>query len=347
MKPDTDPASPTTSLRQLLQLDVTDEMLPRVGKEQWQILYKDGHVHPRGPGLWCALLEPSAVGAAMDSDCWDLLIDHGMPSFGQSWSSGETVTTYDRFGSSNGVRPLLCYRSFHGAFPEYLELNEEFRHYHNLAEDRERGLVLDFDGSGREIEVARLTEKKVEVRLNYLRQFQAGTGLHLAVYFDSTRYSHVPLADVPENERERAKVESFMRWTRWVAKCDFKKQFETFSRLLGKVVLAPPSREHAGVWPFAEDKEDERDVTFIVGEDSVGDAIESTSNHDKLANYFGANPDACHYLTPVYFRREVLQKYFRSRPDIASPMGDYPACICGVVGLTTILTPMLSCSWAI
>ena len=101
-----------------------------------------------------------------------------------------------------------------------------------------------------------------------------------------------------------------MRWTRWVRKCDFKEGFETFSRLLGKVVLAPPSREHAGIWPFAEDDGDEKDVKFVVGVNSVGNEVESTSSPDKLANYFGANPEAYHYLTPVYFRREVLQRYF-------------------------------------
>ena len=176
MKPNTDLTALDTSLRHLLQLDVIEKTLPRIGREQWQVLYRDGHLDPREAGLWCALLEPNAADAAMGSDSWDLLIDHGMPSFSQSCPSGETVITYHRFGGSDGVRPLLCYRSFHGAFPEYLELNEEFRHYHNQAEDRERGLLLDFDGSGREIEVARFTESKVEVRLKYLCQFQGRHG---------------------------------------------------------------------------------------------------------------------------------------------------------------------------
>lgn len=310
MTPDTDLTSLDASMRHLLQLDIMEEVLPRIGKEQWQVLYKDDRLDPRGLGLWCALLEPSAADTAMGSDSWDLLVDQGMPSFSQGWSSGEKVTTYHRFGSSDGAIPLLYNRSFHGAFPEYMELNEEFRHYHNLAEDRERRLLLDFDGSGREIEVARFTERQVEVSLKYLRRFQAGTGLYLAIYFDSTRFSRMPLADVPEEERELATVESSVRWTRWVNKCDFKKGFETFSRLLGKVVLAPPPQGHAGVWPFDEEGGGEKEVTFIVGVDSIGNEIKSTSNHDKLANYFGANPDACHYLTPVYFRREVLQKYY-------------------------------------
>jgi hypothetical protein len=50
--------------------------------------------------------------------------------------------------------------------------------YHNLAEDNGRGLLLDFDSSGREIEAVQLKENQVEAKLKYLRQFQAGTGLY-------------------------------------------------------------------------------------------------------------------------------------------------------------------------
>src|SRR2546422_7672542 len=45
-----------------------------------------------------------------------------------------------------------------------------------------------------------------------------------------------------------------------------------------------------------------------------GEPVEHTSNHEKLGNYFGANADAPHYLTPIYFRKEVLGKYYAD-PD--------------------------------
>jgi hypothetical protein len=51
-------------------------------------------------------------------------------------------------------------------------------------------------------------------------------------------------------------------------------------------------------------------VNFIIGVDSEGRAVENASDPDVLDNYLGANPGAAHYLTPVFFRREVLGKYF-------------------------------------
>ena len=42
----------------------------------------------------------------------------------------------------------------------------------------------------------------------------------------------------------------------------------------------------------------------------TGSPLRFTCDPNDLANYFGANPEAPHYLTPVYFRREVLQRYY-------------------------------------
>ena len=46
-----------------------------------------------------------------------------------------------------------------------------------------------------------------------------------------------------------------------------------------------------------------------------GNPVSYTSNPDKLNNYFGSNPDAPMYLTPVFFSREVLHKYY-AKPEL-------------------------------
>ncbi len=293
----------------LLQLDVIGELLPMIGKEQWQTLFFSCDDSPNRLGVWCALLDENAAVRAIGHDSWDLMIGDGKPGFSQSCSDGKEITTYHRFGSSDGIRPLVLYRSFHGAFPQYVEVDEEFRLYHDLAEDKTRGRLLSFDASGREIEVVRITPNEVRARLKHLRQFQAGTGLHLAIYIDSVRYSRIALADVPADERERVERDGMVRWRRNVAECNSRKDYETFSRMLCKVILAPPVREKTGVWPY-EDDDDQRAVAFIIGIDEDGNEVEHSSDPATLDNYFGANPGEPHYLTPVYFRREVLVNYF-------------------------------------
>ncbi len=302
-----------TNLEYLLQADLLANVIPALGTEQWQPLYVSQHSRPDRFGLYCALLGGPAAEQAVQRDGWDLKIGDGLPGFSGGYArDGKIDATYHRFGDSRGVRPLVVYRDFHGVFPDYVELCEEFRHYHNLADDPKRGLLLDFDDSGYEIEVARIAPKQVDVRLRYLKQFLAGTRLHLGIYIDSVRYSKIPLDQIAEDQRELIVQQEFLRYRRDIVKCDHIPEYATFSRVLSTVVIPPGPLERAGIWPF--EPADDREVTFIVGVDGDGEPVEHTSNHEKLGNYFGANADAPHYLTPIYFRKEVLGKYYAD-PD--------------------------------
>jgi hypothetical protein len=263
---------------------------------------------PNQFSIWCSLLDGAAAAQAKKHAEWDLLFDEGMPGFTQGYSEGNLFTSYARVGKS-GIRPLLFRRYFHGAIPSYMEVDEEFRFYHNLAEAQNPRRLVAFDSSGREIEVVRFQQNEVSIHLKYLRQFQAGTRLHLAVYIESIRYSRSALKIIPASQRRRVRSKDMVIWRRWISKCDFMDDYETLSGVLCKAILAPPPLEGAGIWPF-EEKHDKRPVSFVIGVDDEGREIEHTSAPDALNNYFGANPKAAHYLTPVFFRREVLVKYY-------------------------------------
>jgi hypothetical protein len=71
----------------------------------------------------------------------------------------------------------------------------------------------------------------------------------------------------------------------------------------------PPDRSECGIWPFEAVKEY---LSFIIDEDVRGRPVEHSCNPALLANNFGANPGAPHYLTPVFFQREVLRKYYEN-----------------------------------
>lgn len=294
-----------SSLDYILQKDFIQDFIPSIGKQQWQTLYNG-----KGePAIWCALLDSRAAARTLEHMGWDFNLDDGKPSFSQGSKDGETVVTYHRFGAhGDGIRPLLYRRFFNGAFPIYFEFEEEFRLYHDLAHDPKRGLLLAFDESGREIEAARMEENGVRAQTKYLRQYQAGTGLHLAIYFENHRYSNVPVSDIPETLRRVQHKDATTRWEYFAA--DWNRDgWATISGVVGKVILPPPPREAAGVWPF-DGRDQKRFADFIIGADGEGTLLEHTSNPNQLDNYFSANPGATQYLTPVYFRREVLAKYF-------------------------------------
>ena len=156
----------------LLQVDITGSRLSLIGKEQWQDLYRSVDEEATSFTMWSGLLDGGAADRALEHDSWDLKIDDYRPGFSQHWRGGGEVTTYHSRGWDGGARPIIRHRTFHGAFPSYFEVDEEFRLYHNLAEDKGRGMLLDFDASGREIDVVRLREKRVEARLKYSGSFR-------------------------------------------------------------------------------------------------------------------------------------------------------------------------------
>jgi hypothetical protein len=313
------------ALDYLLQRDLITGFIPRIGKDTWQVVYAIEDRYPDTFAVFSALLERKAVKGALKEEGWDLRIGDGLPCFSQSLHKGKKTTSYHRFGTE-GIRPLVVVREFRGAWPSYIELCEEFRHFHNLAEDHENQCLLDFDESGYKVKVAKISEHQVEIDFVYLRRFLAATQLYLAIYFESVRYSRIRLDDVPENQRVVEYRDTLSRYSLHVATCGFfHKDFLTSSRLLGKVIIPPPPIEECGQWPFDE-KSMEQEVSFLIGVNPDGTPVEHTSNPDQLANNFGANPGAPHYLTPVYFKREVLQKYY-AEPERYSVEDGYLRCL--------------------
>jgi hypothetical protein len=314
----------------LLQEDTIRDFLPSIGRKQWQVLYGNANRTPDSFAVFSALVPTSDVGATLQHDSWDLSVGDGLPGFSRSYKGKRTITTYHRFGGFGNVRPFVIYRQFHGAWPPYVELSEEFRHFHDLAEDRDRGTFVTFDASGYPVEVARVLSNRVEVRLPHLLQFLAATQLHLAVFFDIRRFSALLLVEIPIAQHDLQHTDERSRYVRHIRTWDHDPALKTFSRLLGKVMISPPPVERCGKWPYHESEPDP-EVSFIIGTTEEGSVREFTSDPDRLSNYFGANQGAPHYLTPVYFRREVLSKYYAD-PDRYTVSDGYLTCL-GIWGV--------------
>ena len=295
------------NLEYLLQYDVINNLTKNIGEGGWQKLYFSDYNKPNRFDIFSALLEPQYVKKALERDDWDLQVGDGLPGLATFGKEEKDKTIYLRFGTV-GVRPLVIYRDFKGAWPSYLELSEEFRHFHNLAEDSENYTLLDFDESGNKIEVVKITENEVKVHWPYLIKFLAATQLHLAIYFDSVRYSKIPFDDIPEKDRQLEYQDETTKYSMYVAKPITDSDYPTYSRLLGKVVIAPPSIEKCGKWPFEKEKKYE---SFIVGIDFNGENKELISNPEKL---YDSNLKKSLYSTPVYFKKEVLEKYY-TKPE--------------------------------
>jgi hypothetical protein len=285
--------------------DMRQYVATTLGTEGWLTVYEYTESAGQKIGFFCALVQPDDLERCHSNTSWDLLIGNGLPGF---VFHGEDAHQYLRFGNDISVEPFVFNRGFHDLKPGYIEISEEFRHFHNLYEDRKRDVFLAFDDNGDGIEVIRMKPDKVQVRLKYLRDYLAARKVCMLLFFEFERWSERTLQQLAmeeENEQDRGPAYSYHYYIApWPAPSDSGRK--TFGRLIGKKAIAGTS----GYQPSHYWHEDRKYEAFIIGIDDNGDEISYTCDDEQLANYFGKNPDAPHYLTPVFFRKEVLGKYY-------------------------------------
>lgn len=260
--------------------------------------------------IYCALIPLDGIDQVLSSSSWNLSWGAGMPDASMSYEGGEERVEYLRYGGTNRVEPLVFCRGFYDIYGDYMEISEEFRLFHNLFHDRKTDKYIKIDDEGNEGVVAIVEANRVQIRLKEIRQFLAIKEMYLSIQFDCREYSEYSLEELGLEEGGGDQRDDLMCWGHCYGDFGVSGSHQAFSRLLGKRLVKPLPKSKSGLWGFAG-KPEEVHVEFIIDVDENGDEITHTSNPDALANYFGANPDAPHYLTPVHFRKQVLEKYYQ------------------------------------
>lgn len=217
---------------------------------------------------------------------------------------------YSRWGQEDGVEPLIFYRDFHGLYNDKIELCEEFRMFHNLYHDIDTGKFIKIESNGDEFEVAIITDDYCKIRLKEIRQFLAIKEMHMILQYHYINSSESSLSDLGITKKiNKWENSSYIFELNCSDSYDMGK-INSHSLLLGKRAIMPFLVENSDFGDFKKE-ESKKYEDFIVGSDQNGDPITYTSCPNKLANYFGANPDAPHYLTAVSFDKGVLDKYYK------------------------------------
>lgn len=291
----------------LLQVEQRSAFLLN-GESAWTVVYQ---LSEEGAAYFSALTPMSMRDDVLATADWDLHYDHGVPGFSVS-GGAEPAVTYLRFGNHDGVEPLIITQEHYGMRPEMLpQLSEEFRLYHNLWISPDGTKAVKIEDDGTEYVAAEISHGRVRIRTRLLRQFQAARQLDLVLYVDSKATVGDPDGDT-DLDALREDIVNGNHHLTLAAGDQVHGPTKPFSVMFGKKLIPAPPVEKAGVWPYEDREGTYRE--FVIGEDEFGDPIRHTCDPDKLGNYFGKNPDAPHYLTPVFFQKDVLQKYY-DNPD--------------------------------
>lgn len=272
--------------------------------------YKDDMLYP-------ALVPADEKSNVLASPEWDLGMGGGMPTTFSIKKNGEEEDQYARCNEKHQVEPLIFYRSFSDLKPEYYEISEEFRLFHNLYFDKKSGKYIKLFSSGKEEIIAEITDHTIFIRLKEIREYLAARKMYLSLQMDYREYSSSLLAELGLKQTRDESNEGGEDHTCLhkqgdlycygivFGNCFLSPEKQSFSSLYAKKLIPPFSPENIQTLS----KQSQKYVDYIIGQASDGELEEHTSNPDLLANYFGKNPEAPHFLTPVHFEKQVLEKY--------------------------------------
>ena len=247
---------------------------------------------------------------------WDVRLDFGHPSFYARGGRRRVFFSQGDKATSDGVvfKPFILYRSWHGYVPRTFELMQNFVLYHEAFYSQAESAYKRIDDDGVIHTVARIIRSgdniRVDVDRHHLRDYLAAHRSYLVRFHDHRRQSRVDidelLTDKFQSDTLRGDDYCFSLWLR--TDMPFRDQ-KSSSRLFGKDVVAPyakPDDRHTS-WAF--EYPERKYANFVIGREQDGRLIESTCDEGQLSNYY-RDWGTPHALTPVFFRREVLVKYY-------------------------------------
>lgn len=217
------------------------------------------------------------------------------------------VTYHD--GRDEGYDFIVAEPYFYPLDQAQILVNQEFVMLFELYRG-EDGCYYSVDKCGEREKVVDFAGDEVRVRTKYILRFIAAKQC-LFVYFVDARLassSSFPLGST-ECIAESDEVGGNYHIGQWYTS-DIDEGY-LLSMLYARSFIEPGDVETCGVWPY--DEKIEQYPEFIIGERPDGSLVRYTCDPNKLGTYFDKEPRAPHYLTPVFFKPAVLDKY-RSSP---------------------------------
>ncbi len=236
----------------------------------------------------------------------------GAPFFEESdkkeiiYRSGQNVIINDI-----SFQPLVIFREFEDQSRDHFEVSQTFILYYNAFYVESEHSYQRINEKGDTETVVRIMNPKQDEALilmnaHLLKYYLAANQSYLVRYHDHRR---VGVDGIPEEHQGVYRIAtSHSCFDLILRKNTVSDEFKSSSRLIGKDIMEPyqmPDKRH---WYYLTGEEDRRFVQFIIGHDENGKEKEETCDERELSSYF-KDRGTVHFLTPVYFRKEVLFKY--------------------------------------
>lgn len=291
--------------------DWQDKIKNELGKTEWITVYaQDNAIKDVDQGgLYCALIPLSMKEKVLSSYNWDISIGSGKPGLCSHYVDGKEITEYYRV-FDEGIEPLVHWRHFPNK-EGYIEISEEFRFYFDLYEDRSNKDLIKFiifHDDGEDECIAEITTYQAKIKIKYLKEYLSVRKMICALYFDLMRFSPKSFEELKIKEHDKEYKSDEYIYSLLIRNSPLSGS-QIQSWLMGKKIVSPLKEYTPTIWRSNVEKKYEE---FIIDIDENGNEVLYTCGEKKLANFFGKNEGYPFFLTPVYFKKEVLQKYYNN-----------------------------------
>lgn len=269
----------------------------------WVTVYSHHSTDQKDPSVFACFADIDQKEVILQGDDWIKHPNNFQPGF---WMDNDGV--HYTTGKDDGYDYIVAELYFHPYEQAQLHINQEFVLLFELYRG-EGDCFYAVDKSGEKEKVIDINEDSVRIRAKYLLRYIAAKQC-LFVYFIDSRFasskSYPMNAHLIDDYEEVGANYHYRRWFQSTPNKDY-----LLSMLYSRSFVEPGERKDSKIWPFEE--KDTFYPEFIIGETSDGTPVRFTCDPSKLGTYFDKEATAPHYLTPVYFKPSVLDKY-RNNP---------------------------------
>ena len=279
-------------------------------KSTWTTVYKQWEDNGSRENLFSVLFPEKLIGEFVEHPSWSLNITNLRPDYAHY---SEKNPQYYRWGIESEYEPIVYQQFYNNIFPTKVEIVEEFLQFFNLYFDTKNNSYISVNIISEQNDVVKIVKHKdnieIKIKTHFLRQFLFAKKLVLGFQMDYFRDSDRTLTEQNLNERmlfdEFAQLYNFNICFKDYSSMD---RCNSDSRLLAKSILF--GYESQNIQTDYEKLNSGKCEDFIVDvNNKTGDFIyESCKKSEFQETKYG-------YYTSVFFKREVLLKYYNS-PNI-------------------------------
>lgn len=271
---------------------------------------ESGWITVSSSSIHSALISDEKLPSAIKHYEWDLR--RGDNGVGEVWENGNWKYSHEGIDE---LEPFVLYRSANYDIPPYVELSQEFRVLLNMHErynsSTNKYYVIDNENGGWE-KVAEIDGVTLRIKLSILRYYLALRKMHLLLFFDEMRYSQKTFMElnVTPIDNQIVKDDDFIYNYTSLIDVHFDGN-QSGGWVMGKCVLRYRENDYKDKF---FDKSAKQYADFVYGYNDDGDHLTHSCDKNSLSNYFFKNGENPLEMTPVFFKKEVLDKYY-SNPN--------------------------------